>query len=364
MSRETPDRTPVAPACLVAGLDDIDVGILCLDAELNVVFMNRPFRDLWAIPESLAQQRLVYRDLVNHVETRVFRNRDPNPTRANLGRRERAIRAGSLPPTLIELPDGRMLRFCCSARKDGSRILTYLDVTAELRRGGETVAKQIGAELRFATETLETQAAYLVALAEETEETRKRADLARTMLEREIEERRTIEAQLRHVATTDSLTGVLNRAAFLSVADRELSRTRRANEDLAILMLDADHFKLVNDRYGHAGGDAVLEYLANACRSAIRIGDSIGRLGGEEFAIVLPCATLEIGETMAERLRGRIAEQEVWHGGETIFVTVSVGIGLARPTDRSIEQVIARADAALYAAKKAGRNRVVLEAAA
>jgi diguanylate cyclase (GGDEF)-like protein len=349
---------------LIAALDHADIGILLLDARLRAVYMNQPFRDLWIIPDSLATSGPTLRDLVQHVETTQWRDVAPDERRAYLRRRERAIRAGAVAPTPIELPDGRQVRFRCDALPDGGRLLTYTDVTGEVRRASDTAVERISAELRFATETLESQAAYLVALAEETEETRKQADIARLMLEREIEERRDIEAQLRQVATTDSLTGVLNRAAFLSCSERELIRARHSGKALSILMLDADHFKTVNDRHGHAGGDAVLQYLAGACRAAMRAGDSIGRLGGEEFAIVLPGATLEMGEEVAERLRVRIASHAVWHGGAPIALTVSVGVGAARGADQSIEQVMARADAALYAAKEAGRNRVVLEQAA
>jgi diguanylate cyclase (GGDEF)-like protein len=349
---------------LIAALDQTDIGILLLDAGLRTVYMNQPFRDLWTIPDTLANRRPSFRDLARHVETTHWHDVAPAQRRAYLRRRERSIRAGAVAPTPIELPDGRQMRFRCDTLPDGGRILTYVDVTGDIRRSSYALTQQMGAELRFATETLESQAAYLVALAEETEETRKQADIARMMLEREIEERRNIEAQLRQVATTDSLTGVLNRSAFLSCSEHELIRARRNGKALSILMLDADHFKTVNDRHGHAGGDAVLQYLAGACRAAMRAGDSIGRLGGEEFAITLPGATLEMGEEVAERLRARVASHAVWHGGAPIAFTVSLGVGAARRADQSIEQVMARADAALYAAKESGRNRVVLERAA
>ncbi len=349
---------------LIAALDHADISILLLDAGLRTVYMNQAFRDLWTIPDVLANSRPSFRDLARYVEATHWRDVAPAQRRTQFKHRQRAIRAGAVAPTPIELPDGRQVRFRCDPLPDGGRILTYADVTGDVRRGSDMATKQIGAELRFATETLESQAAYLVALAEEMEETRKQADTARLMLEQEIEERRSIEVQLRRVATTDSLTGVLTRAAFLSCSERELIRARHSGKALSILMLDADHFKTVNDHHGHAGGDAVLQHLARACRTAMRAGDSIGRLGGEEFAIVLPGATLEMGEEVAERLRARIASHSVWHDGAPIAFTVSVGVGAARRTDQSIEQVMARADAALYAAKESGRNRVMLERAA
>jgi diguanylate cyclase (GGDEF)-like protein len=349
---------------VLAMLDHIDTGILLLDAGMRAAFMNRRCREIWTVPESLMAKRPSFHDLTRHVETTLWRRVAKPERRAYLDQRERAIRAGAVPPTQIELPDGRVIRFRCDAMEDGRRILTYIDITDDVRHGADEAAEKISAELRFATETLENQAAFLVALAEETEETRKRADRARLILEREVEERRGIETQLRYVATTDSLTGVLNRSAFLASAERELRRARRNGKPLSLLMLDADNFKTVNDRHGHAGGDEVLRSLANDCQVAMRSGDSIGRLGGEEFAIVLPGASLEAGEQVAERLRRAIADHGVWYNDSLIFFTISIGVGAARFSDDSVEQIIARADAALYRAKALGRNRVGLEAAA
>ncbi len=352
------------PRALLAMLEHIDIGILLLDADLRAEFMNRRCRDIWTIPESLMAKRPSFHDLTRHVETTLWRHVAKSERRAYLDQRERAIRGGAIAPTQIELPDGRTIRFCCDAMADGRRVLTYIDITGDVRRGADEAMERIGAELRFATETLEAQAAHLVALVEETEETRKQADFARLLLEQEIEERRKVETQLRHVATTDGLTGVLNRAAFLTCADVELRRAQRTGKPLSLLMLDADNFKTVNDRYGHAAGDEVLRSLASDCQVAMRAGDGLGRLGGEEFAIVLPGASLEAGKEVAERLRRVIEAHGVWYCNNPIFCTVSIGVGAARPNDHSIEQLIARADAALYEAKALGRNRVGLEAAA
>lgn len=362
-------RPPAAPGSgisrgLLAMLDHIDIGIVLLDGQMKAQFMNRRFREIWTIPESLMAKRPSFRTMARHVETTLWRNVEKPERRAYLNRRERAIRNGSIAPTQIELPDGRFIRFSCDAMPDGRRILTYIDITEDVRRGADEAIGRVGAELRFATETLENQASYLVTLAEETDETRKQADLARLMLEREVEERRNVEAQLRHVATTDGLTGVMNRSAFMACAERELGRSLRTGKALSLLMLDADNFKSINDRFGHAGGDEVLRSLAHDCQAAMRSDDNIGRLGGEEFAIVLPGASLEAGEQVAERLRRAIAEHGVWYNNTLIYYTVSIGVGAVRSGDRSIEQIIVRADDALYEAKARGRNQVGLEAAA
>ena len=143
-------------------------------------------------------------------------------------------------------------------------------------------------EQRFNAETLETQAAYLASLAETADESARRAEEANRQLEHEIAERRQLEAQLRRMATTDGLTGTLNRARFLVLGQQELERSQQTGRGLAVLMLDIDHFKLINDRYGHQVGDEALKHFVAQLRAGVRGIDLLGRLGGEEFAIVLP----------------------------------------------------------------------------
>lgn len=351
-----------SPAAILAdALDRIDTAIALLDAGLRAHFMNAAFRQLWSIPGSLAAARPRFADLARHVETTLWSALPAVERQAYLQAREAQIRAGAVPPTQIDLMDGRHLRFACQVLPDGGRVLTYLDVSDELRRGADAALEQVSAELRFANETLESQAAHLVALAESSDEAAQRAETARLLLEKEIEERRELEARLREVASTDGLTGVLNRAALIAAGERELERCRRNGAGLAVLMFDADHFKTVNDRFGHAGGDQTLRWLASASRNMVRGSDAIGRIGGEEFAIVLPGSSLEAAARIAERLRVEVAGRAAWLDQTPIFVTISIGVAVARATDQSIEQVLMRADAALYRAKNRGRNRVALE---
>jgi two-component system cell cycle response regulator len=153
----------------------------------------------------------------------------------------------------------------------------------------------------------------------------------------------------------------LNRVELLASAQRALEEGQDAGLKLVVLMLDVDHFKAINDQFGHAGGDRALEHLVAALRSGIRQIDLLGRLGGEEFAIVLPDTPASSAEMVAERLRARVAEMSVRFGDQCIRMTISLGLALQLDTDRSVEQVIARADDALYRAKRNGRNQVVAD---
>lgn len=182
-----------------------------------------------------------------------------------------------------------------------------------------------------------------------------------TLVLRDISERKAAEGELRRLATTDPLTGVANRREFMACAEHELARVRRYGRPLALLMLDVDHFKAINDAFGHAAGDEVLRALAVAARDCLRECDIVGRLGGEEFAVVLPETQLAEAVEVAERLRRRLVELRVCAGGGEIHFTASVGVSICRSSDATIEAPLSRADHALYTAKRGGRNRVEVE---
>lgn len=170
--------------------------------------------------------------------------------------------------------------------------------------------------------------------------------------------------RLRELATLDGLTGALNRRAFLRAAQTELGVARRYGRPFSVMMLDADHFKKVNDLHGHDVGDAVLKALTATCRKELRDVDLFGRLGGEEFAIALPETPLEPAGLVAERLRKALAALQVPTGKTTLQFTVSIGLAsLARPSD-TVEALLKAADDALYASKQGGRNRVTVAAVA
>jgi diguanylate cyclase (GGDEF)-like protein len=163
--------------------------------------------------------------------------------------------------------------------------------------------------------------------------------------------------QLHAQAHTDALTGVTNRRGLLKGIDALHLRAQRSGHGYALMMVDIDHFKAVNDQYGHAGGDRVLQRVANALRDGLRMGDIVARWGGEEFCVLVPRMSLADALALAERLALQVATD-----GEP-RVTISVGVAEARAEIESAEEVIRRADAALYQAKASGRNRVVADAA-
>ncbi|QLF93833.1 diguanylate cyclase [Pseudomonas sp. ABC1] len=171
----------------------------------------------------------------------------------------------------------------------------------------------------------------------------------------DITERRRWEQDLERMAMTDPLTGLANRNAFMSRMQLALGQPTRGEDVGALLMLDLDHFKRVNDSFGHAAGDQVLVYLARILREVLRASDTVGRLGGEEFAVLLPSTGRAGASMLAERLRNRLEQSAVEVDGARIFVTMSIGIAMF---DGDIKHILARADEALYKAKANGRNRV------
>ena len=169
-------------------------------------------------------------------------------------------------------------------------------------------------------------------------------------------DKRDQEARMYHLATTDSLTGLANHRHFIEQLSLEMKRTRRSGAPCALLMMDIDHFKAVNDTYGHEAGDAVLVQLTSIMRSALRDIDTFGRLGGEEFAAVLPGAGVATAMQVAERLRSCVEGNEVATRAGTIRVTISIGITLASGPDDDSDGILRRADNAMYQAKNEGRN--------
>jgi two-component system cell cycle response regulator len=167
-----------------------------------------------------------------------------------------------------------------------------------------------------------------------------------------------IDAQLRlhEQATRDSLTGQWNRAAILALLERELGRSRREGSPLAVALADLDHFKQINDTFGHLAGDRVLCQAARRMRSALRAYDALGRYGGEEFLAVLPGCCPAEAMTLAERLRKAVAEGPVELEGGRLGVTLSLGVAAAAPGAVGAGLLLRRADQALYRAKAAGRN--------
>ncbi|APW37463.1 hypothetical protein RD110_09895 [Rhodoferax koreense] len=175
----------------------------------------------------------------------------------------------------------------------------------------------------------------------------------------DISTRKELEAELRQLAHTDPLTGVLNRRAFTERSAQAIAAAQRHGRPLAVLMLDIDHFKVVNDSHGHAAGDLAIQQVAEVSLRSLRAIDLLGRLGGEEFSILLPETGAEEALATAERLRAAIAQTPVLLDGLRIMLTVSIGLSSLAAQDDD-QALYRRADAALYQAKRAGRNRVVV----
>ena len=165
-------------------------------------------------------------------------------------------------------------------------------------------------------------------------------------------------ADARLAAVSDHLTGIGNRRAFFDAAETELRRWQRLPRPLTLLMIDADHFKKINDTHGHPVGDAVLRHIAHLMGAAFRQVDVVARVGGEEFAVLLPSADLAAAQRVAERLRAAIEAQPTQTDAGPVACTVSIGIAAMDEATPSVEALLKRADEALYAAKHSGRNRV------
>jgi diguanylate cyclase (GGDEF)-like protein len=224
----------------------------------------------------------------------------PEQREAFFASRVEAIRLADPPIRDAFTPDGRHIRVHCTVTANGGRMLTYCDVT-DLVRNAQLLEK---------------------------------------------------------LATIDSMTGLYNRRHFMTLADAEWGRFQRYQRPLSMLAIDIDHFKSVNDRYGHAVGDDAIVSVANACQQSKRSSDIAGRLGGEEFFMLLPETDLAQAVVVAERLRERVAAH-ILHVHKVRFnVTVSIGLAEASVSMSGTDALLRAADQALYQAKRDGRNRV------
>ncbi len=284
-----------------AALDKVDYGVLLLDKNLRVRFMNEAYRQIWRLSAAEAELRPTFADLLYYARDTGAYAIQPCELDAYVARRVALVRLGEETPVDVRLANGEILRVQCKVLPDGGRFLSYSNVTD------------------------------LVCQAE----------------------------QFERLATTDDLTGVYNRRHYLSLATEELSRHLAVRRPLALLILDIDLFKSINDRFGHAVGDAVIRHVAGICRDEKRDGDILARIGGEEFVLLLPNTPIEHAMTLGERIRKRLeADAVAAAAGKDIRVTGSFGIADTGAGVTSLGELMRRADQALYAAKRAGRNRV------
>jgi diguanylate cyclase (GGDEF)-like protein len=172
---------------------------------------------------------------------------------------------------------------------------------------------------------------------------------------------RSLQRDLESRASIDFLTGVPNRRHFLELAERVLRSCQRYGRPLSVAVVDLDHFKSINDKYGHKVGDLVLQRFCGQCRTALRESDILGRVGGEEFAILLPNASADVAQEVIDRVRKTIEQTEIVLGTMApLHFTASFGVADYSGERKDIDALIASADRALYESKKAGRNRVSL----
>lgn len=285
---------------LHAALDQAEYGVVLLNDDFRAQFINRAFRMMSDMPDRMADGRPTIAEIMEHGRiTNAFAVPETE-LESYIERRIEMIRTGDTRPIELRWSRDRVVRYQITALPGGGRMLTYTDIT----------------------------------------------DLARTA------------DQLEKLATTDSLTGLCNRRQFVTLADREVGRFRRYGRPLSMLLLDIDKFKAVNDRFGHDVGDQMIQHVGNLCEENKRNPDAVARVGGEEFAILLPETDLESSCIVAERLRRMVAERPLETGGMRVPVTISVGVAELNPAMTGTSDLMKLADRMLYEAKRSGRNRI------
>lgn len=187
--------------------------------------------------------------------------------------------------------------------------------------------------------------------------------LRTTELESALGEAQLLKAKYEHLSLRDEMTGLYNRRYFFPATEKILARADRNGEAVSLALLDLDRFKSINDRYGHAGGDLVLQKIATMLQNAVRQSDILARFGGEEFVLLMPETDCESGKILAERIRQSIQSLPIIYQNHSINVSVSIGVSCWRPSEGhpQLEAMLREADAALYKAKRNGRNQVVVK---
>ncbi len=282
---------------LYAALDHVHSGLLILDGKLRAVYSNPALHLMFKSfsAEEIRSGKVSYEELLRAAFTASAVDLDDY-----VAKRLAWVRSGDPTPMDLKMSNGTVLRCHLAVLPDAGRMLIYSDVT----------------------------------------------DIVRHALE------------LERLATTDGMTGIYNRRHFLALADLEWNKACRYNRPLTLLLLDIDYFKSINDTYGHQAGDDVIVHLANLAGSCKRATDVLARLGGEEFALLLPETDLPQALICAERLREELAAHPLVVASQPIRATISIGVAAKSSKTTTFSELINMADKALYDAKRAGRNRV------
>jgi len=289
---------------LRAALDNVEEGIILLDAQFYAQFINTAARQLAGISPEQAGRKPHFSQLMN--DTRLTGTFDLPAADLDTFIAERIAwaKAGDPTPVDVRRADGRIMRAQCAMLPDGGRMLTYTDVTDLVRHADE----------------------------------------------------------LERLATTDGMTDLYNRRHFLTLAGAEWSRFQRYHRPLTLLLIDLDRLKTINDRFGHAAGDAAMITMAETFRSNRRESDVVARIGGDEFAMLLPETDGAQAQIVAERLRQQLKQRPFTADGVAVSITVSIGLAEATVSMPSVDGLMKAADRALYQAKAAGRDRAVVAA--
>jgi diguanylate cyclase (GGDEF)-like protein len=286
---------------LYAALDNVDSGVLLLNDELRALYSNRSLHVMFKSldPEVIRRDRPLYVEMLKQAAAASAVDIEDY-----VERRIAWVQSGDPRPMDLNMADGTVLRCHSTVLPGGGRMLIYSDVT----------------------------------------------DIVRSAQE------------LERLATTDGMTGIYNRRHFLTLADREWSRARRYGRAISLLMIDIDFFKLVNDTFGHNMGDEMIVHMTNLVRARERKSDVLARIGGDEFALLLPETDLPQAHALAERLRGEVAANPLMAASHSVLATISIGAAAANDTMSDFSQLMKAADQALYDAKRAGRNQVMCSA--
>jgi diguanylate cyclase (GGDEF)-like protein len=283
---------------LYAALDNVDSGLLVLNKDLRAVYSNPVLHTMFRAnsSEEIRNTRPLYADMLAASAQAVAVNLEDY-----VARRLAWVRSGDPKPMDLAMTDGTVLRCHLAVLPGGGRMLIYSDVTDIVRNAEE----------------------------------------------------------LERLATTDGMTGIYNRRHFLTLADREWARARRYGRPISFLMIDIDYFKLINDNFGHQVGDEMIVHLAKLARDSKRECDVLARIGGEEFALLLPETDLPQAQFVAERLRSEVAANSLVVASRSIPATISIGVATSVAAMNGISDLMKAADQALYDAKHDGRNRVI-----